>query len=57
VTRFDLDEDAKPLSEYEGLMSKMAMVEDIRIAEDQLAQCRGVSHKAALKAVMAKVKR
>ena len=45
------------VSEYEGLMNKMEILEDIRLAEDQLAQGRGVSHETALKEVMARVKR
>ena len=45
------------VSEYEGLMSKMEVLEDIRLAEDQLAQGRGVSHETALKEVLARVKR
>jgi hypothetical protein len=38
-------------------MGKMEILEDIRLAEDQLAQGRGVSHETALKEVMARVKR
>ena len=45
------------VSEYEGLMNKMEILEDIRLAEDQLTQGRGVSHEKALKEVMARVKR
>jgi len=45
------------VAEYEGLMGKMEILEDIRLAEDQLAQGRGVSHETALKEVMARVKR
>jgi antitoxin YefM len=45
------------VSEYEGLMNKMELLEDIRLAEDQLTQGRGVSHEAALKEVMARVQR
>ena len=45
------------VSEYEGLMNKMEILEDIRLAEDQLAQGQGVSHETALKKVMARVKR
>ncbi|MBI2438023.1 MAG: type II toxin-antitoxin system Phd/YefM family antitoxin [Lentisphaerae bacterium] len=43
------------VSEYEGLMQKMEVLEDIRLAEDQLSQGKGVSHEAALKRVLAKV--
>jgi prevent-host-death family protein len=45
------------VSEYEGLMQKMELLEDIRLGEDQLAQGRGVSHDAALRQVLAKVRR
>lgn len=45
------------VSEYEGLMNRMEVLEDIRAAEDQLAQGRGIAHKAALKAALARVKR
>ena len=38
-------------------MQKMEMLEDIRLAEDQLAQGGGVSHEVALKQVLAKVHR
>ena len=93
MTRLNLDEDIKPLSEfranvttcirqtrqtrrplvithhgksaavllgvleYEELMRKMEMLEDVRLAEDQLAQGGGISHAAALKQVLAKVHR
>ena len=45
------------VSEYEGLMQKMEILEDIRLAEGQLAQGGGVSHEAALKQVLAQVRR
>ena len=45
------------VSEYEALMSKMEVLEDIRKAEDQLAQGLGVSQETARKEVMARVKR
>jgi len=45
------------VSEYESLMNKMEILEDIRQAEDQLSQGRGVSHATALKEVLARVKR
>jgi prevent-host-death family protein len=45
------------VSEYEGLMNKMELLEDIRLAEDQLTQGQGVSHETALKEVLARVKR
>ena len=44
------------VSEYEGLMQKMEILEDIRLAEDQLAHGRGISHNAALKQVLAEVR-
>ena len=45
------------VAEYERLMQKMEVLEDIRQAEDQLAQGRGVPHAAALKKVLAKARR
>jgi antitoxin YefM len=45
------------VSEYEGLMQRVEVLEDIRLAEDQLVQGHGVSHDAALKQVLAKVHR
>jgi prevent-host-death family protein len=45
------------VSEYEGLMQKMEILEDIRLAEVQLAKGGGVSHGAALKQALAKVRR
>ena len=91
MTRLNLDEDVKPLSdfranvtacilqtrqthrplvitqhgksaavllgvlEYEGLMQKMEILEDIRLAESQLEQNKGVGHAQAHKRVLAKV--
>ena len=43
------------VSEYEGLMQKMEVLEDIRLAESQLGQNKGVQHAHALKRVLAKV--
>ena len=45
------------VSEYEGLMQKMEIFEDVHLAEDQLAQGGGISHDAALKQVLSKVRR
>ena len=45
------------VAEYEGLISRMEILEDIRLAEDQLDRGRGVSHDAALKEVVTRVKR
>jgi antitoxin YefM len=45
------------VTEYEGLMQKIEILEDIRLAEDQLAQGRAVSHAAARRQVLAKVRR
>ena len=45
------------VSEYEGLMQKMEILEDVSLAEDQLAQGGGISHDAALKQVLSKVRR
>ena len=44
-------------SEYDALMNKMEILEDIRLDEDQLAQGHGIPHGAALKEVLARVKR
>lgn len=43
------------VSEYEALMRKMEVLEDIRLAESQLSQGKGVSHQAALKKVLSQV--
>ena len=43
-------------SEYESLMQKMEILEDIRLAEDQLANGGGIAHEAALKQVLATVR-
>jgi antitoxin YefM len=45
------------VTEYEGLMQKMEVLEDIRLAESQLGQGKGVEHEVALRKVMAKVAR
>ncbi len=45
------------VSEYEGLMQKMEILEDVRLAEEQLSQGGGVSHNVALKQVLTKVRR
>lgn len=44
-------------SEYDSLMNKMEILEDIRLAEDQLTRGLGISHESALKEVIARVKR
>ncbi len=41
--------------EYEGLMQKIEILEDIRLAESQLEQNKGVEHVQALKRVLARV--
>jgi hypothetical protein len=38
-------------------MNKMEILEDIRLAEDQLTRGLGISHESALKEVIARVKR
>ena len=45
------------VSEYELLMQRMEILEDIYLAEQQLAQGKGVAHEAALKKVLARVAR
>ena len=44
------------VSEYERLMQNMEILEDICLAEDQLAQGGGISHAAALEQVLSKVR-
>lgn len=44
------------VAEYERLQRKMEVLEDIRLAEDQLARGAGVAHDAAQKQVLAKVR-
>ena len=43
------------VSEYEALMQRLDVLQDMRLAERQLAQGRGVAHSAALKKVLARV--
>ena len=43
--------------EYEGLLGRLEILEDIRLAEDQLTLGEGVSHETALKEVLTRVKR
>lgn len=45
------------VTEYESLLQKMETLEDIRLAETQLAQGMGLNHEAALKMVKAKALR
>ena len=45
------------VSEYEGIMRRVEVLEDIRIAEDQLSRGKGVPHEAALKKVLRRVAR
>jgi antitoxin YefM len=45
------------VSQYEGLMQKMEVLEDIRLAETQVSQGKGVLHAAALKKVLLRVTR
>ncbi|HMO50311.1 MAG TPA: type II toxin-antitoxin system Phd/YefM family antitoxin [Kiritimatiellia bacterium] len=45
------------VAEYEWLMQKMEILEDIRLAETQLADGKGIRHDAALKMVMSKATR
>ena len=40
------------VSEYESLMRRMEVLEDIRVAEAQLAQGKGVPHESALRQVL-----
>lgn len=45
------------VSEYEGLMRRMEVLDDIRVAERQLAAGKGVPHDVALKRVLARAGR
>jgi antitoxin YefM len=45
------------VSEYEVLMQKVEVLEDIHLAEKQLAQGKGIAHEAALRKVLARVTR
>jgi len=45
------------VSEYEVLMRRMEVLEDIHVAEKQLSQGKGISHESALKKVLARVNR
>lgn len=42
------------VTEYESLMQKVEILEDIYLAETQLAQGLGINHEAALKMVKSK---
>lgn len=45
------------VSEYEVLMRRMEVLEDIHVAEKQLSQGKGIAHEMALKEVLARVTR
>jgi antitoxin YefM len=45
------------VSEYEGLMERMDILEDIRTAEEQLTAGRGLSHERALADVLRRTRR
>lgn len=45
------------VSEYEVLMRRMEVLEDIHLAEKQLAEGKGIAHEMALKKVLARVTR
>ena len=45
------------VSEYESLMQRMEILEDIRLAERQLAEGKGVAHETARGKVLARVLR
>lgn len=45
------------VSEYEVLMQRMEVLEDIHLAENQLVQGKGISHEMALKKVLTRVTR
>lgn len=43
--------------EYEKLLDKLELLQDLRVAEEQLDEGKGVSHKTALKQALRRVKR
>ena len=43
------------VSEYEALMQRMEILEDIRLAESQLSRDEGIAHDMALKKVLSRV--
>jgi prevent-host-death family protein len=43
------------VSEYEALMHRMEVLEDIHLAEEQLVQGKGIAHETALKRTLARV--
>ena len=45
------------VNEYEKLLEKLELLEDIRVAEQEAAQGLGMSHKAALKRSLTRLKR
>ncbi|MFN0123226.1 MAG: type II toxin-antitoxin system Phd/YefM family antitoxin [Blastocatellia bacterium] len=45
------------VGEYEKLLDKIELLQDIRVAEQEVAEGKGVSHKAALRQALEKVKR
>jgi antitoxin YefM len=45
------------VSEYEVLMQKMEVLEDIHVAEKQLSEGKGIPHEMAFKKVLARVNR
>ena len=45
------------VNEYEKLLDKLELLEDVRAAEQELEQGLGLSHKAALKQTLARIKR
>ena len=45
------------VNEYEKLLEKLELFEDIRVAEQEAAQGLGMSHKAALKRSLNRLKR
>lgn len=45
------------VNEYDKLMEKLDLLQDIREAEEQINEGKGISHKAALKQALGKIKR
>lgn len=45
------------VSDYETLLGKLELVEDVRAAEEQIEQGRGIPHATAQRRVMARLKK
>lgn len=45
------------VADYEAMLEKLEFIQDIRAAEDQLDQGRGISHETAKQRVLSKLKK